>query len=282
LANSGSGSLSIDWLLTHLTQLHSFLFMAGFAAVALWEHAAPRFSSRMPGRARWFNNLALMLAGSALTGLLLPIAAMSAAALALQHRWGLLNLIDLPSPLSCAIAIAVMDASAYWVHRLDHAVPLLWRLHQVHHADLEVDCTTSFLAHPLALLWEQSMVLATILLIGAPPLAVAVSLLLHAMLIVFNHGNVRLAPWPEQLLRWFIVTPDMHRVHHSAKLQESQRNLSSLFPWWDHLFGTYQAQPGAGHANMAMGLEEIRDPRLLTLWKMLALPLRRAPLVASA
>ncbi len=126
------------------------------------------------------------------------------------------------------------------------------------------------------------MLLVTIWLIGAPPLAVALTLLLRSVLLVFNHGNVRLTPRPGRLLRWFIVTPDMHRVHHSAKLQESQRNLSSLFPWWDQLFGTYQAQPSAGHANMAMGLEEMRDPRMLTLWKMLALPLRRAPLVASA
>jgi sterol desaturase/sphingolipid hydroxylase (fatty acid hydroxylase superfamily) len=281
LANAVTGSQSIDWLLTHLAQMQNYLFLASFTAIALWEHAAPRFAHRTSARARWFNNLGLMLGGTALTALVLPIARFSAATLAEEHRWGLLNLIELPKALSCVLAIAAIDAATYAVHRLDHAVPLLWRLHQVHHADLEVDCTTSFRAHPLALVWEQSMMLAVIMLIGAPPLAVALTLLLGSTLVVFNHGNIQLAPGVDRWLRWLIVTPDMHRVHHSAVHAESQRNLSAVFPWWDHLFATYQDRPGAGHENLAMGLGELRDPRSLTFGKMLILPLRRLPTVAA-
>lgn len=271
------GSLSIDGLLTTLGQLQNYLLLVVFTVIALWEHLAPRLQSSLETRTRWFTNLSLMLVGSAAARWVLPIASITAATLAQQHGWGLLNRFELPAVLSCVVAMLLLDLGAYGVHRLDHSIPLLWRLHQVHHADLEVDCTTSFRAHPIALIWEQSTISLWVVLIGAPPLAVALTVLLQTVFVVFHHGNLRIAPKLEHWLRWFIVTPDLHRIHHSSIVVESQRNLGTLLPWWDRWLGTYQAQPGAGQAAINLGLAEIRDARILTLWKILLLPFRRQP-----
>lgn len=269
-----------NWLLTHQAELLSYVLLGSFACAAVWETFLPRRPFALPLGQRWFHQLALTTLGSLATRLCLPLAAFSLAVLAQQEGWGLFNRVSLPAWSSLIVGVIMIDLGGYAQHRLFHAVPLLWRFHRIHHSDLDVDCGTAIRHHPVETLVGQAIDLALIAALGLPPLAVLAAVTLGAIASVFNHANIALAQSADSVLRWFVVTPDMHRIHHSVDVVENNRNFANLFPWWDRLFSTYQREPLLGQVRMDLGLAEARAARDLTLWKLLALPFR--PRRASA
>jgi sterol desaturase/sphingolipid hydroxylase (fatty acid hydroxylase superfamily) len=265
------------WLLEHQADLQSYLWLAAFGVVAVWETFLPRRAFAVPARARWLQQQTLVALGSVVIRLCMPLAAFALAALAEQRGFGLLNVVGAPSGLALLVGVIALDLANYAQHRLAHAVPLLWRFHQIHHCDLDVDCGTSLRHHPGEALVSQAVVLATVVVVGVPPLAVLVGLALAAVASVFNHGNIALPRRVDAALRLLVVTPDMHRIHHSTQPAESNSNFANLLPWWDWLFSTYRRDPHSDQRRMALGLEIARTPRDVTLWKLLLMPFRPLP-----
>jgi sterol desaturase/sphingolipid hydroxylase (fatty acid hydroxylase superfamily) len=209
-----------------------------------------------------------------LVRVVLPITTVGLALVAEAHGVGLFNMIALPVWASIIVSVMVLDLAIYLQHVLFHAVPALWRLHRMHHADLEVDVTTGLRFHPIEILLSTGIKLAVVTAVGAPAAAVLIFEVLLNATSIFNHSNVRIPADIDRILRWFVVTPDMHRVHHSILRRETNSNFGFNVPWWDRLLGTYRAQPAAGHAAMTIGIEQFRDPRELGLDRMLLQPFR--------
>jgi sterol desaturase/sphingolipid hydroxylase (fatty acid hydroxylase superfamily) len=247
-------------------------FFAILVAVALWELARPRRRLTTPKARRWLRNLGITVLNSALVRWLFPVLAMGMAALAETRGWGLLNAYALPYWLAVALAVVVLDFAIYLQHVIFHAVPALWRLHMVHHTDLDFDVTTGVRFHPLEILLSMAIKLAVVSVLGPPPLAVLIFEVALNGTSMFNHGNLRLPLGLDRVLRLLVVTPDMHRVHHSTVATETNSNFGFNLPWWDRLFGTYRAQPAAGHEDMMIGLEAYRRDSELTFPRLLALP----------
>jgi sterol desaturase/sphingolipid hydroxylase (fatty acid hydroxylase superfamily) len=248
-------------------------FAAVFTAIALWEWRAPRRRLTAQKTRRWMSNLALVALNSALVRIVLPLTAIRAAALARENQWGLLNQWQAPLAIRFLIALAALDLAIYLQHVLFHAVPALWRLHMVHHADLDFDVTTGLRFHTLEILLSAFIKIGVVLALGPPVSAVLTFEVLLNATSMFNHGNVRLPLWLDRLVRLVVVTPEMHRVHHSVDRNETNTNFGFNLPWWDYLLGTYRAQPAAGHEEMQIGLTHIRDERKADrLPGMLSLP----------
>jgi sterol desaturase/sphingolipid hydroxylase (fatty acid hydroxylase superfamily) len=249
-------------------------FFAGvLLLMALWEALAPRRRLTVARPGRWCSNLGLIALDTLAARLLAPLGAVGVALLAQARGWGLFHNVGLPSWLALALSVVALDLVIYLQHVLFHAVPLLWRLHLVHHADLDCDVTTGVRFHPLEILLSLGIKAAAVVLLGAPALAVLVFEVLLNATSLFGHGNVRLPPWLDRALRLVVVTPEMHRVHHSVVVRETNSNFGFNLPWWDYLFGTYRARPAAGHEGMTIGLEHLRDVRQVErLPGMLALP----------
>ena len=223
---------------------------------------------------RWASNAGLAVIGVLMLRLLLPMLAVGAALFAAEAQLGLLNLLPLPLWLQLLIAVLALDAIIYCQHRLFHAIPVLWRLHRVHHADLDFDVSTGLRFHPLEIVLSMLIKIGCVIALGAPAVAVIVFEMLLGATSLFNHGNFELPSKLDRWLRWGIVTPDMHRVHHSVVEHETNANFGFNLPWWDRLLGTYRAQPAAGHQAMEIGLLALRDPReCIGLTKLLVLPL---------
>lgn len=233
--------------------------------MALWETLRPCRPLSRSRALRWGNNLGLLLLNTLLLRLLFPAATVGLAVLAQGNGWGLFNYYDLPLWLALPLAVVLLDLGIYLQHALFHAVPLLWRLHRVHHADLDYDITTGTRFHPFEILLSMLIKFVIVMTLGPPVLAVLIfEVILNAMA-MFNHGNVQLPLTLDRVLRCVVVTPDMHRVHHSILAQEANSNFGFNLSLWDRLFGTYRAQPAAGHQGMVIGLDRIRDPALC-LW----------------
>jgi sterol desaturase/sphingolipid hydroxylase (fatty acid hydroxylase superfamily) len=253
------------------------IFLGIFATMALWETLAPRRSLQFTRKTRWIPNLALLAIDIAAVRMLAPGAAIAVALAGEAHGWGLLHAIGAPPWLAIPAAVALLDLAIYFQHVMFHAVPTLWRLHRVHHADLDFDVTTGTRFHPVEILISTGVKCAAVAAIGAPALAVlAFEVLLNATA-MFNHGNVRIPPGIDRWLRWLVVTPDMHRVHHSVDYQESSSNFGFNAPWWDRLFGTYRAQPAAGHEAMTIGVDAFRSAEDFRLDRLLVQPLLDTP-----
>jgi sterol desaturase/sphingolipid hydroxylase (fatty acid hydroxylase superfamily) len=250
-----------DWLLAHQTALQTGLLLAILVGLLAWETWLPRRAFAVPLGGRWFNQIALAALGSVAVRLCAPIAAVSLAALAQREGWGLLNFVAVPPWLAVVLGVIAIDLGIYLLHRSYHAVPLLWRFHQIHHSDLDIDCGTALRHHPVETIINQAFDLALIAVIGIPPLAVVIGVLVTSIASVFNHANVAVLPAADRVLRWLIVTPDMHRIHHSVEIEESNRNFANIFAWWDYLFSTYQREPQRGQTQMAVGLAEARGDR---------------------
>ena len=253
------------------------MFLAVFGAVALWEALAPRRKRSFGRLARWPHNLGLLLVDVALVRVLAPGAAIAVAMTAAGSGWGLLNALALPGWAAIAAGIALLDLAIYFQHVMFHAVPALWRLHRVHHADLDFDVTTGARFHPIEILISTAIKCAAIAALGAPVISVFVFELLLNATAMFNHANASLPQRLERWLRWLVVTPDMHRVHHSVRYEESSSNFGFNLPWWDRLFGTYRAQPRLGHAAMTIGVDAFRSSQDLRLDRLLVQPLRDTP-----
>ncbi|HET6616923.1 MAG TPA: sterol desaturase family protein, partial [Gemmatimonadota bacterium] len=233
-------------------------FVAVLAAMAAWETRAPRRSPAIGRSVRWPNNLGLVALNTALVRVLVPTAAVGLALVAEAEGWGLLNRVAVPVPARVAVSVILLDLAMYLQHVLFHAAPGLWRLHRMHHADLDVDVTTGVRFHPIEILLSMGIKLAIVAALGPPAVAVLIFDVLLNVTSLFNHGNVRIpTPW-DRVLRWFVVTPDMHRVHHSVRAEETNSNFGFTLPWWDRMLGTYHAQPEAGHRDMTIGLEQFR------------------------
>lgn len=253
------------------------VFLGVFAAMALWEALAPRRDRAFPRRARWPHNLALLAVDVAVVRVLAPGAAVLLALAGEAHGWGLVNNLGLPVWAAIPLAVALLDLVIYFQHVTFHAVPTLWRLHRVHHTDLDFDVTTGTRFHPMEIVISTGIKCAAIAAIGAPALAVlAFEVLLNATA-MFNHANVDLPRSADRWLRWLVVTPDMHRVHHSVAYDESSNNFGFNLPWWDRLFGTYRAQPAAGHEAMAIGVDAFRAREDLRLDRLLVQPVVDTP-----
>jgi sterol desaturase/sphingolipid hydroxylase (fatty acid hydroxylase superfamily) len=263
-----------DILLAHEPVIRLGAFAGIFALMALWELFAPRRHQAIGRLRRWPSNLGIVALNTLLVRFAFPTAAVGLALLAEPRGWGLLPALGAPSWLVIAAAVVLLDLAIYLQHVLFHAVPVLWRLHRMHHADLEFDVTTGARFHPIEILLSMAIKLGVIAALGAPAAAVLVFEVLLNGTSMFNHGNVRLPTGLDRVLRWLVVTPDMHRVHHSIVPCETNSNFGFNLPWWDRLFGTYRAQPQAGHEAMTIGIEQFRDPSELRLDRMLLQPFR--------
>ena len=257
----------------HETAIRAGFFALVFLVVALFERLSPRRELTLARRSRWTANLALIGIDVLALRLLLPAAAVGAAIFAREHGLGALNQLELPGIAAFVLAILLLDLSIYLQHLLMHRVPILWRLHRVHHADLDFDVTTGARFHTVEILLSMLIKFAVILLLGPPAVAVVVFEVVLNATAMFNHGNVRLPQGLDRLLRLVVVTPDMHRVHHSVEDDETNSNFGFNLPWWDYLFGTYRAQPRGGHEAMTIGIRTFRADRWCSwLPGMLAIP----------
>jgi sterol desaturase/sphingolipid hydroxylase (fatty acid hydroxylase superfamily) len=262
--------------------LRLIAFAGVLGLMMVWELAAPRRRREIPRLVRWSNNLALVALDTAILRLAFPLLAVALAVWAEGAGWGLFNVLDAPLWLSLPLSLLVLDLAVYGQHVMFHKVPVLWRFHRMHHADLEFDVTTGLRFHPGEIVVSMIIKLAAVALLGAPALAVlAFEVLLNATS-MFNHSNIRLPLKLDRVLRLFVVTPDMHRVHHSVLRHETDRNYGFNLPWWDRLFGTYRAQPESGHDAMIIGIGEFRSRRDLWLDRMLMQPFRGKPGQTSA
>ena len=252
------------WLIAHELGVRGGAFVTMLLGMALWEVIAPRRRLSVSKPLRWGNNLALSSLNTLLVRVLFPAGAVGFAAFASGHGWGVLSLINLPAWCECLLAVIALDFAIWVQHVLVHAVPVLWRLHRVHHADPDYDLTTGARFHPLEIGLSLLLKCAAIALLGASPLAVLVFEVLLNATAMFNHGNVALPVALDSVMRRWVVTPDMHRVHHSVEDDEANSNFGFNLPWWDRLFGTYRAQPRAGHTNMTIGIRDTTQPQQVT------------------
>lgn len=250
-------------------------FVGVLVLLAVWEWYAPRRSLSLGRARRWASNMGLVLLNTVAVRLIFALGLVGLALWTEEQSWGLFHWLALPVWLSVPLAFLVLDLAIYLQHVAFHTVPWLWRLHAVHHVDLDIDVTTGIRFHTLEILLSLAIKGAVVVALGAPPVSVlAFEVALNATS-MFNHANIRIPVGVDRWLRWLVVTPDMHRVHHSIEPRETNSNFGFNLPWWDHLLRTYRAQPAAGHTEMTIGVAEFRDQRVERLDWMLALPLSR-------
>jgi len=262
------------FLLRHEPAVRLGFFLGLFAIITACELRAPRRKWKQSKALRWTHNLSLTILNTVLVRATLPFAAIGVAALAAERGIGVLNLLQVPHLLAILLSVLALDLTTYLQHRMFHGVALLWRLHRVHHADLDFDVTTGVRFHSIEIVLSMLIKFAVILALGPPALAVLVFEILLNASSMFNHGNLRMPVAIDGVLRRFVVTPDMHRVHHSIDQRETNSNFGFILPWWDRLFGTYRAQPQAGHEAMTIGIAQFRSSRELRLDRMLLQPFR--------
>ena len=263
-----------DLLLGYEPAIRFAIFATVLIAMASWEVASPRREQKLGRRTRWPGNIGIVALNTVLVRLLFPASAVTLALLAEANGWGLLQVWKVPFWLAGPFAVIVMDLIIYLQHVLFHAVPALWRLHRMHHADLEFDVTTGARFHPIEIALSMVIKLGAIVALGAPALAVLAFEILLNVTAMFNHSNIRIPVAVDRILRCFVVTPDMHRVHHSIVAGETNSNFGFNLPWWDRLCGSYRDQPSAGHEAMIIGIEQFRDPSEQRLDHMLTQPFR--------
>lgn len=251
-----------------------FFFIVGFSLFAVWETKFPRKQLTQNRAVRWLNNLGLIGVNSICTALLMPIVAYQAALLVEQHGIGLFNMISLPYPLVVFASVVLLDLAIYTQHVVFHYFPILWKLHRVHHADQDIDVTTAARFHPIEIILSLWIKIACITLLGAPAIAVLIFEVLLNVSAMFNHSNGRMPLALDKQLRKLFVTPDMHRVHHSIKIKETNSNFGFFLSIWDRVFSTYIPQPELGHDKCVIGIDAFREPKEQHLSKMLTQPFR--------
>ena len=261
-------------LLEHEPVIRSSVFAAVLLVMLIWEVLAPRRTLVVPRRVRWVSNVALSFINTAVLRFAFPMLAVGLAALMESRGWGVFNLLALPAWLELVAAVVLLDLAIYVQHVIFHKVPMLWRLHRLHHADIDIDVTTGVRFHPIEILLSMLIKFAMVALLGPAAVAVMVFEVLLNAISMFNHGNIRLPIALDTWVRRFVVTPDMHRVHHSVYRYETDSNFGFNLAVWDRLFGTYRAQPDDGHEAMAIGIETFRERREYGLLRLLAQPFR--------
>lgn len=263
-----------DWIIAHEATLRLAAFVGLLALLLAAEFAWPRRAGPMHRALRWSANLPMVVAGAVFVRLLVPLGATGAALWAQAQGVGLLHRVDAPAPVEAVLAFAALDCLIYWQHRVFHKVPLFWRLHRMHHSDVEFDATTALRFHPVEILVSMLIKIGAVVALGAPALAVIAFEIALNGTAMFNHSNLRLPPGIDRALRALVVTPDMHRVHHSVHRREHDSNYGFNLPWWDRLFGSYTDQPAEGHTGMRIGLHAFRDDPEQGLLPLLLQPLK--------
>ncbi len=248
------------------------IFISVFVIVSIWEVVACRRQLVISKPRRWANNLGIIMLGSLLVKMVFPILALGVAAAAAQKGWGLFHYLQVPLWLSGILAILLLDLTIYLQHLMFHVVPTLWRLHMVHHADLELDVSSGLRFHPLEMVLSMCVKMVVVAALGSPVFVVFIFEVILNATAMFNHGNINLPKTLDRRLRRFVVTPDMHRVHHSVIIRETNSNFGFNFPWWDRLFGTYRPEPVAGHQGMTIGLSQFRRVEQVSLLRLLIMP----------
>ncbi|OIQ51754.1 Fatty acid hydroxylase superfamily protein [Pseudodesulfovibrio hydrargyri] len=258
--------------MTTETLLRLGSFLAILAVMGAAETLRPRRGLSTGKGRRWFANLSVAVLASVLTRVLIPILPAGVAAYCRTHGLGLLHLVSPPPVLAWIVSVLVLDMAIYWQHVLFHRRQLLWRVHRMHHADLDIDASTGIRFHPIEIVLSMLIKLAVVLVLGPPAGAVILFEILLNGCAVFNHANVRIPLHVDRVLRLFLVTPDQHRVHHSTNMREANMNFGFNFPWWDRMFRTYKPQPDLGHERMRIGLNIFRDREYGGLIRMLTIP----------
>ncbi len=250
------------------------IFLILFATMIIWEAFLPRRKSIKMMDSRRLNNLSIMFIYTLLIRFTVPLLPVGVALYAAEHSLGLFNLINLPLLLAVPLAIIILDLMIYFQHRIFHAVPLFWRLHRMHHTDVEFDVTTGIRFHPIEIILSLLLKIVFVLLLGAPAIAVLIFEMLLSSAALFNHSNIQIPKRIDKMIRWVLVTPDMHRVHHSVYKEETDSNFGFSVPWWDRIFGTYCAQPKDGHREMNIGIETFRAGKDSRIDQMLIQPFK--------
>lgn len=264
-----------QFVLANETAIRLGFFVGMLALIGAWEIVAPRRALTLSKAQRWSANLGLVALNTVLLRLIFPLAGAGMAAFCAENGWGILNHFQVPAILAVPLAVIALDFVIWLQHVMVHAVPLFWRLHRVHHADPDYDVTTGARFHPLEIVLSMLIKFATIVVLGPPVVAVVIFEVLLNATAMFNHGNIGLPATLDRVLRRVVVTPDMHRVHHSIEDDETNSNFGFNLPWWDRLFGTYRDQPRAGQLGMVIGIRDHADPReVARLDGMLLLPFR--------
>ena len=261
-----------ETLLSNEIAIRLGVFLGIFAVMAAWELIAPRRALQQSKAVRWYSNLGIVAVNTVIARIVFPLAPVAVAVVAAERGWGVFNVVGVDPVLAIVAAVVILDFAIYIQHVMVHAVPMLWRLHRMHHADLDFDVTTGARFHPVEIILSMAIKMAVIVLIGAPAVAVLIFEVVLNATAMFNHSNVKLPLGFDRVLRLFVVTPDMHRVHHSVLPHETNSNFGFNLPWWDRLFGTYRDQPEQGHDAMTIGIDLFRDSTELHLHKMLAQP----------
>lgn len=256
----------------HQAVIRLSFFFGIFVAVAIWEVLAPRRKLISSKLVRWYSNIGIAVLNGLLLRLLFPILAVGLAAIAQQKGWGIINNFDMPTWIAVIISVLFFDFIIYLQHAMFHFIPILWRLHRMHHTDLDIDVTTGARFHPIEIIISMLIKMAAVLIIGPPVMAVVIFEILLNLTSMFNHGNILIPIKVDKILRLFVVTPDMHRVHHSTIPKETNSNFGFNIPWWDRIFGTYRAQPEKGHLDMKIGLNYFRNPKELHIHRLLLQP----------
>ncbi len=249
-------------------------FVGVLLLCALWETKLPRKTLTVSRRFRWINNLSLVALNSAVIVIVMPLVAFQAAVIAAENQWGLLHLASLPAWLNVLFSVVLLDFVIYVQHVVFHRIPLLWKLHRMHHADLDIDVTTGTRFHPIEILLSMFVKIGAVFVLGVSPIAIVIFEIVLNASAMFNHSNAKLALPADAWLRKFIVTPDMHRVHHSVIPRETHSNFGFFLSVWDRMFGTYRAQPELGHDHMVIGLPDIRDEKEQRLDRLITQPFR--------
>jgi sterol desaturase/sphingolipid hydroxylase (fatty acid hydroxylase superfamily) len=253
------------------------VFVSMFGLMASWEAIAPRRKTATLKVSRWIANLSVAVLNTMVIRILMASGAVGVAMVTAENGWGILNMLHWPVWIEIVLAVLLLDLMIYLQHLGFHAVPVLWKIHMVHHADPDYDVTTAVRFHPVEALLSMVLKMAGVTIIGASPTSVlAFEIILNGMA-MFNHANVRMPAFVDWILRWVVVTPDMHRIHHSIFPRENNRNFGFNLPWWDYMFGTYLASPSRGHDSMTFGLKKFRSPACLKLLNILKLPFGRSP-----
>lgn len=265
------------FLIAHASLLRLGAFVGVLGGMMLWELWAPRRALGSARLLRWSTNLGLSLINTLAVRLIVPVAVTGAALWAQSHSIGLFNLVDWPASVTFPLTLLSLDLLIYGQHVVFHRVPILWRVHRMHHADTDLDATSGIRFHPIEILLSIFIKMAAVVALGAPAGAVILFEILLNATAMFNHSNIKLNHPVDAVLRRFIVTPDMHRVHHSVLPSEHHRNFGFNLSLWDRLFGTYRAQPSEGHEGMTLGLYAFPAPHPSHLLWSLAVPFLHVP-----
>ena len=259
-------------LMEHEAMIRVLAFGSVFAVLALWELGAPRRSLRVSKPRRWFTNWMIVILDTLVVRILFPAAAVGAAWDAQRSGWGLFNHWGAPVWLEIVLAMLLLDLLIYGQHLASHKIPVLWRIHRVHHVDRDMDVTTAIRFHPIEIALSMVLKIGAVYVLGASAIAVILFEIILNGSAMFNHANITIPRYIDRFLRWVLVTPDMHRVHHSVHRAETDANYGFNLPWWDRIFGTYVDQPRDGHTAMGIGLSNCQDARPTRLGWSLSLP----------